>query len=62
VPLLGFAVAVVAYNVLSLTQSAVVAAHPPERSGVELSMYYVANELRGHDAGFDGRIATRILA
>ena len=49
--LLAFTVAVVAYNVLSLLQRAVTVAHPPEKSGVELSFYYVANELRGHYAG-----------
>lgn len=49
--LLAFAVAVVAYNVLSLLQGAVSDAHPIEKSGVELSFYYVANELRGHYAG-----------
>jgi IS4 transposase len=49
--LLAFTVAVVAYNVLSLLQRAVAVAHPPENSGVELSLYYVANELRRHYAG-----------
>jgi IS4 transposase len=49
--LLGFAVAIVAYNVLALLQRAVAVAHPPERTGIELSFYYLANELRGHYTG-----------
>jgi IS4 transposase len=49
--LLAFAVAVVAYNVLALVQRAISAAHPPEQTGIELSFYFVANELRAHFAG-----------
>jgi hypothetical protein len=49
--LLGFAVAVVAYNVLAIVQLAIASAHPPEKTGSELSMYYVANELRANYAG-----------
>jgi len=49
--LLAFAVAVVAYNVLALVQRAIRVAHPPEQTGIELSFYYVANELRSHYAG-----------
>lgn len=49
--LLAFAVAVVAYNVLAVVQRAVTVAHPPEKTGIDLSFYYVANELRSHYAG-----------
>jgi IS4 transposase len=49
--LLGFTVAVVAYNVLALVQQAICAAHPPEKTEFELSFYYVANELRAHYTG-----------
>ena len=49
--LLGFAVAVVAYNVLALVQRAVTLAQPPQQTGIELSFFYVANELRGHYPG-----------
>lgn len=49
--LLAFSVAVVAYNVLALVQRAVCVAHPPDETGIELSFYYFANELRTHYAG-----------
>jgi IS4 transposase len=49
--LLAFTVAVVAYNVLALVQRAIASAHPPEETGIELSLYYVANELRVNYAG-----------
>jgi IS4 transposase len=49
--LLAFTVAVVAYNVLSLVQRAITVAHPPEQTGIELSFYYVANEMRSHYVG-----------
>jgi IS4 transposase len=49
--LLAFTVAVVAYNVLALVQRAIAASHPPEKTGIELSFYYVANELRLNYAG-----------
>jgi len=49
--LLAFAVSVAAYNVLALVQRAVAVVHPPEKTGFELSFYYVANELRLHYAG-----------
>jgi IS4 transposase len=49
--LLAFAVAVVAYNVLALVQRAIAVAHPSEKTGIELSLYYVANELRVNYAG-----------
>jgi IS4 transposase len=45
--LLAFGTAVVAYNVLSVLQSAVEAAHPEAKAeGVELSSYFVAVEVR----------------
>jgi hypothetical protein len=49
--LLAFTVAIVAYNVLALTKQAIRVAHPPEQTEIELSFYYVANELRSHYAG-----------
>lgn len=49
--LLAFAVAVVAYNVLALVQRAIAVAHPPNKTGIEVSLYYVANELRVNYAG-----------
>ena len=49
--LLAFAIAVVAYNVLALIQRAIAVSHPPEKSGVELSLFYVANELRANYSG-----------
>lgn len=49
--LLAFAVSVAAYNVLALVQRAVAVAHPPGKTGFELSFYYVANELRSHYVG-----------
>jgi len=49
--LLGFAVAVVAYNALAVVQRAVAVAHPPDKTGFELSFYYVANEVRAHYTG-----------
>ena len=48
--LLAFTVSVAAYNVLALVQRAVAVVHP-EKTGFELSFYYVANELRSHYAG-----------
>jgi IS4 transposase len=45
--LLAFGCAVVAYNVLSLLQSAVEVAHPEaQQQGIQLSTYYVADEVR----------------
>lgn len=49
--LLAFSVAVLAYNILALVQRAVASVHPPEKTGFELSLYYVANELRSNYAG-----------
>lgn len=49
--LLAFGVAVMAYNVLSLLQSAVWAAHDLQAGDIELSSYYLADEIRVHYAG-----------
>ena len=49
--LLAFGVAVLAYNVLTVLQSAVRAAHDLRVSGIELSPFYVATEVRAHYAG-----------
>jgi IS4 transposase len=49
--LLAFGVAVLAYNVLTVLQSAVRAAHDLRGSGIELSPFYVATEIRAHYAG-----------
>lgn len=49
--LLAFGVAVLAYNVLALLQSAVWAAHDLQASDIELSSYYLADEIRVHYAG-----------
>lgn len=45
--LLAFATAVVAYNLLSVIQAAVEAAHPEaQKEGVELSTYFIADEVQ----------------
>lgn len=49
--LLAFGVAVMAYNVLALLQSAVWVAHELRDSGIELSSYCFAGEVRAHYAG-----------
>jgi IS4 transposase len=49
--LLAFGVAVLAYNVLAVVQSAVWAAHDLRDSDIELSPFYVATEVRAHYAG-----------
>lgn len=51
--LLAFGVAILAYNVLSVLQAAVSKAHEEELrdSGIELSMFYVALQVRGKYAG-----------
>jgi hypothetical protein len=52
--LLAFGTAVVAYNVLSVLQSAVEAAHPKAKDeGIELSSYFVAIEAR---AAYEGML------
>jgi len=49
--LLAFGVAVMAYNVLSVIQSAISAAHDLRNSGIELSPFYVALEVKSCYAG-----------
>jgi IS4 transposase len=49
--LLAFGVAVMAYNVLSVLQSAVWIAHELHDSEIELSSYYFAEEIRTYYAG-----------
>ena len=49
--LLAFGVAVLAYNVLTVLQSAVRAVHDLRESGIELSPFYVATEVRANYAG-----------
>ncbi|HJV74810.1 MAG TPA: IS4 family transposase, partial [Noviherbaspirillum sp.] len=49
--LLAFGVAVMAYNVLAVLQSAVWVAHELRDSGIELSSYCFAGEVRAHYAG-----------
>jgi IS4 transposase len=49
--LLAFGIAVLAYNVLTVLQAAVQAAHELRESGIELSPFYVATEVRAHYAG-----------
>jgi IS4 transposase len=49
--LLAFGIAVMAYNVLSIIQAAVSAAHDLRNSGIELSPFYVALEVKSCYAG-----------
>lgn len=49
--LLAFGAAVLAYNVLAVLQSAVWTAHELQDSDIELSPYYLADEIRVHYAG-----------
>jgi IS4 transposase len=49
--LLSFGVAVLAYNVLAVLQSAVWVAHELHDSDIELSSFYFAGEIRAHYAG-----------
>lgn len=49
--LLAFGVAVLAYNVLTVLQAAVRAAHDLREAGIELSPFYVATEVRANYAG-----------
>lgn len=44
--LLAFGLAVIAFNVLSVIEAAVTAAHGLEESGIEVSTYYVADDVR----------------
>jgi IS4 transposase len=49
--LLAFTVAVLAYNVLSVLQAALEASHELDRQGLQVSLYYVADEVRSHYEG-----------
>jgi len=49
--LLAFGVAVLSYNILAVLQSAVWSAHELHTSGIELSSYFFASEIRTHYAG-----------
>jgi hypothetical protein len=49
--LLAFATAVVAFNVLSVIQAAIAAAHDLPAAGIELSTYHVADDIRAYYAG-----------
>jgi IS4 transposase len=49
--LLAFGIAVLAYNVLTVLKLAVQAVHDLRESGIELSPFYVATEVRAHYAG-----------
>ena len=49
--LFAFGLAVIAFNVLSVIEAAVGAAHDLGAAGVEVSAYHVADEVRAHDAG-----------
>lgn len=49
--LLAFGVAVMAYNVLSVLQAAVEASHQPQVTGIEISTYYIAGEVKSTYGG-----------
>jgi IS4 transposase len=49
--LLAFGLAVVAYNVLEVIEAAVAAAHDLEAEGIEVSTYYVAEDVRSDYGG-----------
>jgi IS4 transposase len=49
--LLGFATAVLAYNVLATIQAAVGAAHDLPAAGIELSSYFVAGDVKAYYGG-----------
>ena len=45
-PLLAFGLAVIAFNVLAVIEAAVAAAHDLEAAEIEISTYYVADDVR----------------
>jgi IS4 transposase len=49
--LLAFGTAVVAYNVLAVVQAAIAAAHDLEAAGIEVSTFYVADDVRSDYRG-----------
>ncbi len=59
--LLAFGVAVLAYNVLAVLQTAVTAQHKLDQTGgIELSAYYLAGEIRAHYAGMMVAVAPSV--
>jgi IS4 transposase len=56
--LLAFGVAIMSYNVLTVLQSAIQAAHDLRDSGIQLSPFYVATEVRAHYAGMMMAVAS----
>jgi hypothetical protein len=59
--LLAFGVAVLAYNTLAVLQSAVWRAHDLHTGDLELSSYYIADEIRTHYAGMMMAVAPAAL-
>jgi len=57
--LFAFGVAILAYNVLTVLQAAVSAAHDLVASGIELSPFYVAVEVRAYYAGMVMAVPTK---
>jgi IS4 transposase len=49
--LLAFGLAVIAFNVLAVIEAAVAAAHDLEAAGIEVSTYYVADDVRSDYSG-----------
>jgi IS4 transposase len=61
--LFAFGTAVVAYNILSVLQSAVEAAHPEAKSeGIEISPYFVADEVQATYGGMMIAVAATVWA
>lgn len=57
--LFAFGIAILAYNVLTVLQRAVSTAHDLVASGIELSPFYVAVEVRAHYAGMVMAVPTK---
>lgn len=57
--LFAFGIAILAYNVLTVLQRAVSSAHDLVASGIELSPFYVAVEVRAHYAGMVMAVPTK---
>jgi hypothetical protein len=49
--LLAFGVAIMAYNVLSVLRAAVEVSHKLPRTGLEISTYYIASEVKSNYSG-----------
>ena len=58
--LLAFGVAVMAYNVLSVLQAAVEASHQPQVTGIEISTYYIAGEVKTTYGGMMVAVAEEV--